>query len=318
MTTDYKILQNQIPSIGDFQRLQEEFELKKMQALQQTTGQDPASVKLANEIQKARAAGDTQRLNDLQMSAKLLDRGVVYDQMNNPMQMPGYGDAVGSIAGTKKSYEAQAQNASDLAYDPLIAGGEAQAKFEQQLGYSPKIARAEKSAVLEAERLGTRQSEFDTGSKTLPIIEELKSFNEKSPSIPFAGATQGIRRLVPGTSEAESAVDLMRQARIDLAAPLAKQLGVNPTDKDFQASLDRIFDIDASRESRKKQIEALEKRIKDRQKQLMPRQTTNPAINTPYDQIQPDIVEEYGGALTPDKQKRLQELRAKRDAGTLK
>jgi hypothetical protein len=53
-----------------------------------------------------------------------------------------------------------------------------------------------------------------------------------------------------------------------LAAPLAKQLGVNPTDKDFQASLDRIFDINASKSSRAAQIEALSNRIKSRMRTI--------------------------------------------------
>jgi len=264
-------------SIGDYQKLEQEFQLKKAQALQAATGQDPASVKLANEIQKARAAGDTQRVNDLMMSAKTWDKGVVTDGYGNPVALGGYGDAVGSIAGTRKAYEANAQNASDLQYDPLIAGGEAQQRQEQELDYAGPIEGAKKTAANAADRAAKRQDEYDTNEKILPAIDSLQELNEQSPTIPYAGKTQWVRRLMPGTSPEEAAVDLMRQRRLELAAPLAKQLGVNPTDKDFQATLDRIFDIEASKPSRAQQIEALVGNITNRQKQLNP--TYTPPIN---------------------------------------
>lgn len=244
----------------DYDLLQAEFERQKRSGL----GQDPAAIKIANEIAVARATGDQQRLMDLQMSAKLLDRGVYMTPDGQTQVIGGYPDALSMLEFGK---EQGAQMAKD-AHEPGRAGMVENAKLQQQLNYGPKIEGAERAATLEADRIGDLNKEFAGTQKTIPVIDELKGYNEVSPSIPYAGKTQWMRRLMPGTSEAESAVDLMRQARLDLAAPLAKQLGVNPTDKDFQASLDRIFDIEASRESRQKQIEALESRILARQQQL--------------------------------------------------
>lgn len=135
----------------DFDREAAEFLMKKQAAQRQAMGQSPAAIKLADEIQAARASGDTQRLNDLVASAKLLDRGVVMDAQGRPMAMGGYGDAVGSIAGTKKAYEANAQNVSDLQYDPQIAAGEAAGRLGQQLQYEPQIDAAKKSATMQSE-----------------------------------------------------------------------------------------------------------------------------------------------------------------------
>lgn len=85
---------------------------------------------------------------------------------------------------------------------------------------------------------------------------------------------------MPGTSAEEKSFDLLKQARIDLAAPLAKQLGVNPTDKDFQASLDRIFDMGTTQESRAAQIQELQNRINQRRDVL--RQSAGmPPANAP-------------------------------------
>jgi hypothetical protein len=101
----------------------------------------------------------------------------------------------------------------------------------------------------------------------LDPIQSLKGLNEKSFSS-FAGVKRVAGRFDPTgySDEKTNATDALVQARTDLAAPLAKQLGVNPTDRDFQASLDRIFDLNTTQESRAIQINALEQRIKDRQK----------------------------------------------------
>lgn len=139
-------------TIADFQREEELFNLAKLKAKQDALGQNPASIKLADEIQKARAMGDTQRLNDLQMSAKLLDRGVVYDAMGNPMAMGGYGNAVGSIEGAKAMYKQNAENVSDLNYKPIIERDVQTQKSNVELGYAPQIDAARKAATMKAEK----------------------------------------------------------------------------------------------------------------------------------------------------------------------
>jgi len=169
-----------VQSIKDFDRAEEEFMARKRAAAMEeqlnqakikdyaSGGSLPAAIQLANEIEKAMAAGDTNRANLLYQSAKLLDKGVLpysagmqqspqqqpgsmpdlIDQAVNevdqpqtpqlnkpaqsqpysPMVMPGYGSAVGSIAATKKGMETQAQKNVDLQMNPLITGAEAEAK----------------------------------------------------------------------------------------------------------------------------------------------------------------------------------------------
>jgi len=135
----------------DFDREAEQFQLAKQQAQKSLMGSSPASVQLANEIQKARLSGDTQRLNDLVASAKLLDRGVVYDANNRPMAMGGYGDAIGSIAGAKAGYEQNAKNASDLGYKPQIARDVAIQESQVDLGAKPVENQIERDNKLAEE-----------------------------------------------------------------------------------------------------------------------------------------------------------------------
>lgn len=88
----------------------------------------------------------------------------------------------------------------------------------------------------------------DTASETIPLLEkQLKavnqgmiqgSFNDARAVFANSLASLGIRdketlKLLKNTSTFES-------SRIELASAVAKQLGVNPTDRDFQASLSRF------------------------------------------------------------------------------
>ena len=97
-----------------------------------------------------------------------------------------------------------------------------------------------------------------TFKETKGIFDELLSLNQGTIDAPYAEAFQPFLKV--GGSDKATKLDLMKQARLELAAPMAKQLGVNPTDKDFQASLDRIFDATASKKSRAAQINSLRKR----------------------------------------------------------
>jgi hypothetical protein len=164
-------------------------------------------------------------------------------QASPPMAIPEFGKAQGVNAAAKKRAETQAQKDVELDMDPKIRGKEKTAELD--------AVRADKN--IEANILD---------AQTLPIIADLKKINEKTFDMPFIDVAQGPAKVMGVGKEGTTATDLMRQARLDMAAPLAKQLGVNPTDKDFQATLDRIFDISATKESRDAQINALEKRIK--------------------------------------------------------
>jgi len=245
---------DRIRTKADYDREEEMFQLKRAAVQQAKAGNLPAALQIADRLTQLRTSGDPnaqQQIQDVMMAQKMLrvDPGVYMDQ-GVAGEIPNYGNVVGGIEGAKSGYKQQAQKDVDLDMNPKIVGAETEAKSS-------------------AERDANRSAEFDSNTKVLPVIEELRAFNNQSPSIPYAGKTQVFRRLMPGTSPEEAAVDLMKQSRIDLAAPLAKQLGVNPTDKDFQASLDGIFDIEASKESRAAQIDALQNRINARQQQIM-------------------------------------------------
>lgn len=198
-----------VKTVRDFDREAEEFELKKLAAQQQVMGQDPAAVKLANEIQAARASGDVQRLNDLQMSAKLLDRGVVYDQMGNPMAMGGYGDAVGSIAGAKAMYEQNAQNQSDLSYKPVIARDVAMQQAGVEINTKPNLEAATTAARLRAEDIIGAQANLGNVNEQSRQLLDVIGDIEKSPGLSaVVGAPNPLKGgfglfNVPGTSAAD-------------------------------------------------------------------------------------------------------------------
>ena len=119
--------------------------------------------------------------------------------------------------------------------------------------------------------------------KVAPLINNLLTLNDKTFDMPYAGAINGVARIAPGTNQQTTAMDLMQQARLEMAAPLAKQLGVNPTDKDFQASLDRIFNANSTKESRKQQILALQRRYLNRQNGISGNANPMNNQNTPID-----------------------------------
>jgi hypothetical protein len=248
---------DRIKTKADFDREEEMFQLKRIAIQQAKSGNLPAALQIADRLTHLRTSQDPtaqQQIEDVMMAQKMMrvDPGI-FMQDGAAQEIPGYTGALSGIKGGVARSEQDQKNQSDLNYAGDIG-------FQGNLGKG----RGDNQSSIEA----AKDREREGNEKVLPVIDELKSFNEQSPSIPYAGKTQVFRRLYPGTSEAEASVDLMRQARIDLAAPLAKQLGVNPTDKDFQASLDRIFDIEASKESRSAQIDALQNRIMRRQRQL--------------------------------------------------
>ncbi len=116
------------------------------------------------------------------------------------------------------------------------------------------------TAAIAPRELETKRSAAYVGAlEAAPLLKTLSDLNEGTIDAPYADAFQPALKM--SGSEKATKLDLMKQARLELAAPLAKQLGVNPTDKDFQASLDRIFDIKSSKPSRAAQIQALTARV---------------------------------------------------------
>lgn len=143
----------------DYNRLQEQFELMKKQKQVLLANSLPATIRIANEIESAKANGDFERANLLHQIHKSFDRGVIpygelpkinvtdqvlppvfgdvqtsdqpplvggHPQPTGPIAMPGYGEAVGSIEAAKKGLSEQAQKDVQLKMDPLIA-------YEEQL-----------------------------------------------------------------------------------------------------------------------------------------------------------------------------------------
>lgn len=267
------------------------FEQQKIQAeakaLQEGRGANvPATIQIANEMQRALASRDMDRYNLLNQVHKTMDRGLQVDPNTGQIvPMQGYGPAAGAISADKAGMSRQAEKTVDLGMNPQIAGGEAQAKLLQQLQYDPAIKRAVSLSEGEATAQNEAQKEIRSAAQTEPLIENMKAWNKQSPTMAYSNLMQPIRKLIPGTSPEESAVDLMTQARLELAAPLAKQLGVNPTDKDFQASLDRIFDLSSSQESRAKQIDQLENRISLRKRAAQG--TAGIQVTAPSSELQP-------------------------------
>jgi hypothetical protein len=216
-------------------------------------GESPAPVKIANQItqylnaaKNAKTPQEKQQYifqaNLLAQSAKMYEKNTTAFGAGGDMSLnalPGYNDFVTSKSAADET-----------------------GKKEVDLVMNPQIAGAEKAAELNAVREGQKTDADLIDAQTLPIIDSLKGLNEKTFNAPYLETIQPAAKVTGIGKEQATATDLMRQARLDMAAPLAKQLGVNPTDRDFQATLDRIFDINASKDSRAAQINALEARIK--------------------------------------------------------
>lgn len=163
--------------------------------------------------------------------------------------------------------------------NPVTNNVEKVADIEIKPDNEPALKGQQKAAETKAVAEATTQT---SDERVLPVIDQLTKYNQESFDMPYAdtGIARFAERMSPiiSTQNKRKNTDLLKQARLDLAAPLAKQLGVNPTDKDFQASLDRIFDTNSNKTSRQAQIDALAERIKIRQK---------PNLNSPINPQQP-------------------------------
>lgn len=148
--------------------------------------------------------------------------------------IPGALDTTGAF----KSTEADAQNISDMTYDP-------------------QTEAAKVTAAADA-------TQHRSDAQAMPILEDMLKNNEGTFDAPYLTTLQGPAKLA-GNQQQTTAFDLMKQNRLNLAAPLAKALGVNPTDKDFQATLERIVDVNATKDSRRAQIKNLQAQIERRQ-----------------------------------------------------
>ncbi len=136
------------------------------------------------------------------------------------------------------------------------------ASNQSDLSYKPQIAASVKAAENMADML-SKQNIGDV--QAMPLIDQLDQLNESTFDTPYANIAQVPAQFLDEYKNQTVAFDLMEQNRTNLAIPLAKALGVNPTDKDFQATLDSIFNIKSSKASRRAQIANLRTRISNRQ-----------------------------------------------------
>lgn len=116
-------------TMGDYDRMNQEFQLKKQlqqaQMQRQLSGDDdPAAIQIANEMAKARASGDVQRMNDIALAAKSFDKGVIQNSDGSVSLIGGYAPAMGVLSEAKQT----GKNISDMQYKPAIAGAQQQQK----------------------------------------------------------------------------------------------------------------------------------------------------------------------------------------------
>jgi hypothetical protein len=158
------------------------------------------------------------------------DAGQGLPQIQLP-QIPGAGE---------KTQQAIREAAGKAAIDVQAAGAKEEAR-----------KRAEVAIATEKTKAENLQKDIEA----VPILKKMLEQNAGTPSIPYVEYVKAPLRFA--APEMAQNLDLLQQNRLNLAAPLAKALGVNPTDKDFKATLDRIFDINSTRESRAAQIQQL-------------------------------------------------------------
>ena len=135
-----------------------------------------------------------------------------------------------------------------------------------------KLKGASKQKFL-AEKLDKQLSD----ESMLPIINEMIKTNRGTLDMPFAEFVNAPARIL--RSDQADAMDSLKQDQLSLAAPLAKMLGTNPTDKDFQASLDQIINLNSTKEGREQQLIKRRDRILKKIGKSKPAQDKTGAVN---------------------------------------
>lgn len=172
MAVDLSVFDKQ-KTVLDQQQLQEAFNLKKAAILADLTKERsgsslPAPIQLANEFQKARMAGDTQRMSDIAGFAKIYDRGVMPSDNGMIQPIEGYAQAIGQIEQGKQT----GKNMSDLAYKPAIAGSEQMAKANVDIQTKPIIEKATSVAGKVGAELGDRTALLNSMQANMPQLEQ--------------------------------------------------------------------------------------------------------------------------------------------------
>lgn len=90
-------------------------------------GTTPAAIQIANEIAKARKDGNVQRVNDLMMAGKLLEKGQNLDGSGSVVNMEGFVPAVADVAGGKATAEEQGKQDVKLEMEPKVEAAKKEA-----------------------------------------------------------------------------------------------------------------------------------------------------------------------------------------------
>jgi hypothetical protein len=220
-------------SIIDMKRLQEEFALKKQAQLAEiqsaltkannpNAGNSPAAIQIADEIAKARASGDVQRLNDIGAAAKMFDRGIGYGQDGGFSGLGGYGEALAGLKGQIKGAETgaklqlEAQNALPNAYNTF----QEQSTLLQDLIDNPDLGNVTgfkrgggaigipftggKNFIMSGSKAAGLQAKLDQvrGGNFLQAIQSMKGTGQIT-EIEGAKAEQALARLNQSQSDAD-------------------------------------------------------------------------------------------------------------------
>lgn len=153
--------------ISDYQRAEEEFQLRKLKAQQDAQGTDPAAIKIANEIQKRYAAGDVDGARLLENTAKIYDKGIQFDPVSGQyVDMNGYAQGVGNIQFGKESGTQQAKTM----YEPDRAGMVRQAEKNVDLYMNPTIERETSAAGVVGKNIGEKTVDFGQREARMPQL----------------------------------------------------------------------------------------------------------------------------------------------------
>ncbi len=167
---------DKIKTFADYQRAEQEFQLKKQQALRSAQGQDPAALRLANEYQKRMAAGDVEGANLLSQFAKTVDRGLMVDPSGNYQELPGYGPAKAAISSTVKGADSDASNRSDNLWKPNTAKKIAQEQAGVELKTAGPIEEEKKGAAARVEEAANEKKKDKARGQ---VTQNLLSLAEK-------------------------------------------------------------------------------------------------------------------------------------------
>lgn len=127
------------------QALAEKEGMLKLEQQYPTQGNSPAAVQIADEIAKARAAGDMQRVNDLLLTGKMLEKGVTLNPDGSTGMIGGYTTQLENISKAKQD----GANISDLNYKPQIKSAELQAENTTQAQIDLPSSNAEAQQILD-------------------------------------------------------------------------------------------------------------------------------------------------------------------------